>query len=779
MTRGCGAAGRALSTALIAVLTVAAAGAIVLSGAPGASAAPNERAARASLTVTDSGTGVLRAGDPLRLGLQVEARSPADLEGARVLLVARSARLTDSAALQRWADGKGVSRGDLVLADASLADLRGQDQEGEQVREAEGAQESGPGGGGAPPAVTTSTGASVEVVADPGVLAGLGGSWGPRGLTVEVVDASGDRLAAARTFVTWLPRGWSPSSRTDLAVLVPFSAGPPDVAGASVPPERLDALVAPDGRLRRTLAVAAAPGTSWQVDPAALGEPALAASPPPPPLPPPPPGEQGEQSSGPPPSETATRWREDLSSAARGRDVSVLPYGAPDPVGLVASGAEQLLEPADARGDALTALLPGATSRLARTASPVLTTGAVETLDAADRRVVVLAPPTPSTRPTTDDEGTDDDRPARVDVRTRAADGEARAAVRALRTAGLATRALVAGTGPADAQRPAPAVTSARLVAESAATARAAPAGTDAALLLAPPAGWDVDPGAALPVIATVLGSPWVSPTTVTELAAQPATATLRAAATAPEAPGQLPREGVASVVESLERARAGAAALSAPGPYLDTARASAVSAVSSAWAGDLETWRSQVEALSRSSSELGSKVRVVEGSAVTVLSAQVDLPVTVVNDFDRAVDVTVSLDSSSPRVQPGGARSITGLGPGDRQRVLVPVRAVASGDVDVQVVLRADDGSQIGSPVALRVKVRADWESRGTAVAAGLVILVLLVGVVRTVRRNRRRRCDPTGGATGDGTGPGTPPGDPEGAPTEDLSVSTGRGSP
>ncbi len=711
----------------------------------------------AALAVTDAGSGVLRAGEQLRLRLEVTSRSPAELAGARVVLVAGSAVLPDSASLQRWADGQGPSRGDLVLADASLSSLRT---------------------GGSRPGVTA------EVVADAQVLAGLGGSWGPRGLTVEVVDASGERLAAQRTFVTWLPPGWSPTSHTHLAVLVPLSAGPPDIGEAVVPPERLEELVAPDGRLRRTLAVATTPGASWQVDPAALGEPALRS---------PSPSaredggddggsDEGEGAQAPDPGSPAASWREDLAAAAPAHDVSVLPFGDPDPVTLAGAGAESLLGLADARGEELAAALPGGTSRLARTASPTLTTGSVEALGDAGRGVVVLAPGRPADRAGERAGDRAGDRAAavqgeggtRVDVRPRAGARSPAPPVRSLSVSGPATRALVAGTGPGGPQRPTPALTSARLVAESAALARRAPRGGGASMLLAPPAGWDVDPTAAVPVLDTVLRAPWVEPTSLTELAAQPAASTVRAPAVAAPTDAQLPREGLASVITALDRAASDAAVLSAPGAYVDAARASAVAAASSAWVRDLEGWRAGVEAYSEAASAIDDGVHVVPGSAVTVLSAQVDLPVTVVNDLDRAVDVTVSLDSSSPRLQPAGAQPIEGLAPGDRQRVLVPVRAVASGDVTAQVVLRADDGRQIGSPVELRVKVRADWESRGTAVAAGVVVLVLLLGVVRTVRRNRRRRAE----ASGPGSGPTTPRGSGGGGATEDLSVST-RGGP
>ncbi|MFC2659709.1 MAG: DUF6049 family protein [Actinomyces sp.] len=68
-----------------------------------------------------------------------------------------------------------------------------------------------------------------------------------------------------------------------------------------------------------------------------------------------------------------------------------------------------------------------------------------------------------------------------------------------------------------------------------------------------------------------------------------------------------------------------------------------------------------------------------------------------------------------------------------------VPVKAVGSGDVDLTIMLLAADGTAVGAPQNVHMRVHADWETRGTRVmGAGLVIL-LIGGIVRTVRRGRR----------------------------------------
>ena len=677
---------------------------------------------------------VLRRGEALALRVRVADSSGAPLRGLRVLVSASSRPLTTSAALQRWAEGEGPSRGDLVLEEAALADLDGPSPLPPRPGAAGPQGSSGPSG---PSGQRAAGPVVVDASADPEQTRRLGSAWGPRGVTVEVVDAAGTRLAAQRTFVTWLPSG-DPAQVGRVALAVPLSAGAPDIASAVVPPQHLASLTAPGGRLERALGVAALPWTSWVVDPLALGGPPL----------PPPAGDAPGTSGSADQQAALAAWRERVTRAAAGHDVALLPSGSPDVAGLAAAGAGELYALAGARGEVEARSL-GASTALTRTSQDVLDAAAVRTTARAGRDVVLLA---------AGDEASDvRGAGARVDLRARVAgQGGPAATVRALVPSADATRVLAVGAAQQGAEdgaesrggavRPAPAMTSARLVAESAVAALTpTEQGRPGTLLLAPPPGWDADPAVAGTVLAPVTAAPWVRTVGLDALVASPGQP--RAAGPASAQPGQLPAEGLVAVQTALARARAGAAALTTPDGYLEASQGSAVAAAASAWRGDLGAWQQGVQAFVRSSSQVGEEVRVVPGSTVTVLASKVDLPVTVVNGFDRPVDVTVSLESASGRLQGAGAVPIPDLAPGDRQRVLVPVTAVASGDVEAQVVLRARDGTRVGAPVPLSAVVRADWEDRGTVVAAGVVALVLVVGIVRTVRRNRRGRPGRAGG--------------------------------
>lgn len=125
--------------------------------------------------------------------------------------------------------------------------------------------------------------------------------------------------------------------------------------------------------------------------------------------------------------------------------------------------------------------------------------------------------------------------------------------------------------------------------------------------------------------------------------------------------------------------------------------------------------------------------------STINVISATADLPLRIVSSLDQAATVRVHLAPSSTRLQIDHDVTVTVPAQG-QTTVMVPIKAVGSGDVDLSIELLAADGTIVGTPVTMRTRVRASWETVGTRVAAGLLVALLAGGITRTVRRGRRQ---------------------------------------
>jgi hypothetical protein len=134
---------------------------------------------------------------------------------------------------------------------------------------------------------------------------------------------------------------------------------------------------------------------------------------------------------------------------------------------------------------------------------------------------------------------------------------------------------------------------------------------------------------------------------------------------------------------------------------------------------------------------ELLDAVTVVPRQGINLISDRGDLPIRVQNRLDTAVTVTVRLRPDNPRLTV--AHTVNGTIPsGKEMDLLIPVEAIGSGDVTVTAELLAASGVRLGSETSFEVRVRAGWEEVGTWIAAGLVGLLFLAGIWRTVRRGR-----------------------------------------
>lgn len=606
----------------------------------------------------------------------------------------------------------------------------------------------------------------LTVPADDLPLPGAATGWGPRGIAVAVLDADFVQVALTRTHVVWFP-GRSFSSPVRTSVLVPLTGGAPDVATGLVPPEDLEELTADDGRLAAVLAAASAPGVSWALDPALLasaaaldpGVPDALAAPPTDPTPPtdsappapttpsptePSPPERPTPSPTVPPVPGATTWLGQLRAAAADREVVALPYADPDVTALAHAGEGDLHGLAEEQGRDTVQELLGEPARtdIAWPAGGSVDAGTLQVLSGDGRSAVVLsegAQPLVEVldfTPTGRSSLTADGAPVAgllVDTslsRTLASTGQG---VGGARTPQSTTDDLLAVQ---------------HLLAETAAITMERPS-VDRHVLVTAPRDWDPDAQTGARALAALTAVPWVEPTSLGSLVDSPAPDVDRAplAADPADVADDLPADVLRAVGSALETTRQLAPALTRPEDLLAAAEHSAVAATSVAWRDDLSAWTDQVQTFVASSSALVQGIQVVQGSDINVLSARADLPLTVTNSLDQDVQVTVQLNPGSARLVAEEVVPVT-VPAGGQERVAVPVRAIASGDTEVSVQLRTPDGEDLGEPVLIMVRVRADWENRGTLGLAVVAGLVLVVGLVRTIRRGRRTASDPLAGS-------------------------------
>lgn len=133
------------------------------------------------------------------------------------------------------------------------------------------------------------------------------------------------------------------------------------------------------------------------------------------------------------------------------------------------------------------------------------------------------------------------------------------------------------------------------------------------------------------------------------------------------------------------------------------------------------------------------TSVSIPPSSTIQLLTTAADLPFRVRNDLPWPVTIQLSVSSPDPRLDVKPMTEAT-VQANSSMRVKVPVTArVGSGEQYLKLSLSSSSGVPIGGARMVQVSVRAEWEGIGLAILGGLVVVLLSLGIVRTVRRKGR----------------------------------------
>ncbi|GAA1640634.1 DUF6049 family protein [Georgenia ruanii] len=554
-------------------------------------------------------------------------------------------------------------------------------------------------------------------------------SWGPRGIEVALDDVAGDPVEATdRSFMLWYPD--VEVQPTPVGILAPVTATAAERARAEGDGSLAAASEARVGPLLKALD---RPGVTTFVDPMLLAaaSPGIGASEPP--AGSEAPDATGEQAE--PPDQAVSDLRAAVAASAgtRDREVTALPWADADVAALAHTGREDLLDQALARS---TAALrdAGVQARTDITWPAGVPDAQTAELAAATGASAVVLPAgamtpageltyTPSAR--TDipmDDGTD--LPAvLVDERASAV---------------LAGRLLPRTAAAAD---PAPLddlTVRQLLLAETAVVARERPS-DPRALVLALGRDFTGDAATLGRTLGALTSAPWVRPTTLDQLLALDSSTLRRSPLPHEEvSTAELGAVDLARMRAARDEAAAFATATADPAAFLVPVDDALAPVLSAAWRADPAGRDGLIRQVRRDVAGLGTAVAAMPSSTLNLINSSANVPVHVRNDLGVDVTVRVELDPNDPRLQAREGVPLT-VPAHSQATAQVPVRAVGSGNLPVRIKLTTPAGHPVGEPAELAVRVRADWENVGTAVVAGLLVVLLVAGLVRTVRRGPR----------------------------------------
>jgi len=159
---------------------------------------------------------------------------------------------------------------------------------------------------------------------------------------------------------------------------------------------------------------------------------------------------------------------------------------------------------------------------------------------------------------------------------------------------------------------------------------------------------------------------------------------------------------------------------------------------LSSTWAGNPNGFASEWEKAQQEARDFQNSVRVEQGSAITVLSDQTQLPVTVDNTLTSSVLVVLQVRPSTGILAVEQPQTRLEIAANSSTRVFIPVQSLANGTVDVEFSLFSAAGAPLGEVVTTPVTIRAGWEGVISITLAGLVGGIFTFGLIRAIQRRR-----------------------------------------
>jgi hypothetical protein len=134
---------------------------------------------------------------------------------------------------------------------------------------------------------------------------------------------------------------------------------------------------------------------------------------------------------------------------------------------------------------------------------------------------------------------------------------------------------------------------------------------------------------------------------------------------------------------------------------------------------------------------EITRKLRINSGR-YQITTTNVDLPVTVINDFDSDVTVNILMMPNNSRVLVNSFENVT-IPARSKKQLEMGVSVIAPGETTVGVLITDNAGNEIVPEATLTLNATV-IDSRVTWFTTGAAILLLLAGVAQSFRRVRRR---------------------------------------
>lgn len=129
------------------------------------------------------------------------------------------------------------------------------------------------------------------------------------------------------------------------------------------------------------------------------------------------------------------------------------------------------------------------------------------------------------------------------------------------------------------------------------------------------------------------------------------------------------------------------------------------------------------------------AQVFIVPGSDINMVSRESKVPVSVQNNYDRAIKVRVHAKATNAALNVADYVSVT-IPANSRKDALIPITAISAGSFTVKVWVTTFTDLRLGQTTEIKLTTNPDIELYLLFGFGGLIAILLALGIIRMRRR-------------------------------------------
>ncbi|MCA1824044.1 MAG: DUF6049 family protein [Mycobacteriales bacterium] len=263
-------------------------------------------------------------------------------------------------------------------------------------------------------------------------------------------------------------------------------------------------------------------------------------------------------------------------------------------------------------------------------------------------------------------------------------------------------------------------------------------------VVVTPPRVWAPDRAFARGLLSLPRTLPWLDPVLLSDVARDEPVTTGRASTLtygAADIDAELPAPFLADVGRTRTALRHFRTIFTSPNPLSEQLDAALLRAESSLWRDDIDGARALLDEVTDLLGRQQAKIHVFAKGLITLTSKTGQIPITIVNDLDHEIRISVRLRSTALIL----GNDVSGeqvIQPRSTRTFPIEGRATKAGIFEIGVRLLTPDGAQLSSST-LRVRSTA-YGAVALGITGGAFAILTAAIVVRVLRRRRRRNAEP-----------------------------------